>query len=92
MSGCDKKIGTPRFVLVSIHENPNGTWQFKETMILEIVQKKMTRISKGLENVSNGEGLKEIRLYNLVSTEKIYDNSLGWYKWKLSSILHIYRG
>lgn len=49
-------------------------------MILERVQKKMTRIRKGLENVSNGEGLKEIRLYNLVSTEKIYDNSLGWYK------------
>lgn len=47
---------------------------------MERIQEKTTRTSKGLENVSNGEGLKEIILYNLISTEKIYDNGLGWYK------------
>lgn len=49
-------------------------------MTLERVQEKTTRTSKGLENMSNREGLKEIIPYNLISTEKIYENSLGWYK------------
>lgn len=77
MSSSDAKIGLTCSVLAFMKVQMEPDISRKQCWLLERLQKRRTRVSRGLEKVSEREGLKEIRLFNLINIEKINGNSLG---------------